>query len=131
VSDRIVKDQRQDARTQVHWRVEFTAPALSQNVIHESSKLEDYSSSGACFLTMSDVRVGMQVVLHISIPVRIARPLVFRGEVVRVDENADVGRMFKAAAVRWLPTPKRGSAPGLRTAGSRTKSLSLNPEVAS
>jgi hypothetical protein len=36
-----------------------------------------------------------------------ARPLVFLGEVVRVDDKSDVGRMFKIAAVRWLPTAQK------------------------
>jgi hypothetical protein len=75
--------------------------------VHESSKLQDYSSAGACFLTMSEVCVGMQLTLHISLPVRMARPLVLKGEVVRVDDHADVGRMFKAAAVRWLKSARQ------------------------
>ena len=56
---------------------------------------------------MSEVQVGMQLTLHISLPVRMARPLVLKGEVVRVDDRADVGGMFKAAAVRWLQTARK------------------------
>jgi hypothetical protein len=78
--------------------------------VHESSKLQDYSPSGACFFTMSEVQVGMQVTLHISLPVRMARPLVLKGEVVRVDDRADVGGMFKAAGVRWLADRTQGWA---------------------
>ncbi|MSO23361.1 MAG: hypothetical protein EXQ58_08940 [Acidobacteria bacterium] len=59
------------------------------------------------FFTMSEVQVGMQLTLHISLPVRMARPLVLKGEVVRVDDRADVGGMFKAAAVRWLQRARK------------------------
>jgi hypothetical protein len=48
--------------------------------------------------------------LQISLPARTARPLTLTGEVVRVDDKADVGRMFKAAAVRWLPMARGSSA---------------------
>jgi hypothetical protein len=98
-----INDQRRHQRTRVNWRVEYTGKSGSDELVHESSKLEDYSPSGACFLTMSDIRVGMQLTLHISLPVRMARPLALKGEVVRVDEMADIGKMFKTAAVQWLP----------------------------
>ena len=99
-------EQRMHPRTPVNWRVEYTG-ASGRGTVHESSKLQDYSPSGACFFTMSEVQVGMQVTLHISLPVRMARPLVLKGEVVRVDERADVGGMFKAAGVRWLQTARK------------------------
>lgn len=106
-----VKEQRTHPRTRVNWRVEYIGPSGADEIIHESSRLEDYSPSGACFLTMSELNVGMQLTLHISLPVRMARPLALRGEVVRVDDKADIGGMFKAAAVRWLPSPRRSRSP--------------------
>ncbi len=105
-----IREQRIHQRMRVNWRVEYTGTSGEGSLVHESSKLQDYSPSGACFLTMSDVCVGMQLTLHISLPVRMARPLVLKGEVVRVDETADVGRMFKEAAVRWLQAARK---PGL------------------
>ena len=100
-----INEQRMHARTPVNWRVEYSA--AGQASVHESSKLQDYSPAGACFFTMSELQVGMQLTLHISLPVRMARPLVLKGEVVRVDDQADVGGMFKAAAVRWLQTGRK------------------------
>jgi hypothetical protein len=97
-----VNEQRTHPRMRVNWHVVYNGTSDTEEVIHESSRLEDYSLSGACFLTMSDIRVGMHLTLQISVPM--ARPLVFLGEVVRVDDKSDVGRMFKIAAVRWLPT---------------------------
>lgn len=104
-----IQEQRTQARMRVNWRVEYTGTS-GAGIVHESSRLQDYSPSGACFLTMSEVVVGMQLTLHISLPVRMARPLVLKGEVIRVDDKADVGRMFKAAAVRWLQAARK---PGL------------------
>ena len=71
-----INEQRMHPRTQVNWRVEYTG-ASGRGTVHESSKLQDYSPSGACFFTMSEVQVGMQLTLHISLPVRMARPLVW------------------------------------------------------
>jgi len=45
--------------------------------------------------------------MHVSLPVRMARPLEFKGVVVRVEEDADVMRLFKEVAVRWQPNLKR------------------------
>src|SRR5262245_16766779 len=101
-----INEQRMHARTPVNWRVEYSG-AAGQASVHESSKLQDYSPAGACFFTMSELQVGMQLTLHISLPVRMARPLVLKGEVVRVDDQADVGGMFKAAAVRWLQSGRK------------------------
>jgi PilZ domain len=98
-----IREHRTHPRTCVNWRVEYTGTSGADEIIHESSKLENYSPVGACFLTMSEVRVGMRLTLQISLPARLAQPLTLKGEVVRVDDKADVGRMFKAAAVRWLP----------------------------
>ena len=118
-----INDQRIHQRTPVNWRVEYTG-ASSRGTVHESSKLQDYSPAGACFFTMSEVQVGMQLTLHISLPVRMARPLVLKGEVVRVDDRADVGGMFKAAGVRWLQAARKaGLAEKLDT---RTASSALS-----
>jgi len=75
-------------------------------LIHEGSRLEDYSPSGACFLTMSEVEVGMELTFQVTLPLRMARPLVLKGVIVRVDEDADIGKMFRAAGVRWLSNQK-------------------------
>jgi hypothetical protein len=76
-------------------------------MVHEGSRMEDYSPDGACFLTMSDVQVGMKLTLNITLPLRMTRPLVLKGEVVRVDDQVDVGGMFKAAAVRWVSSQQK------------------------
>jgi hypothetical protein len=68
--------------------------------IHEGSKLEDYSLSGACFLAMAELRIGMEIIVSIKPPDEGER-LDLRGEIVRVDERADVGKLFKAVGVRW------------------------------
>jgi len=44
--------------------------------------------------------------MHVSLPVRMARPLIFRGIVVRVEDDADVMRLFKEVAVKWQPNVK-------------------------
>lgn len=118
-----INEQRMHPRTSVNWRVEYTG-ASGRGTVHESSKLQDYSSSGACFFTMSEVQVGMQLTLHISLPVRMARPLVLKGEVVRVDDRADIGGMFKAAGVRWLQTPRKAGQAEKSDARSGSTSLS-------
>ncbi|PYV43414.1 MAG: hypothetical protein DMG06_10920 [Acidobacteria bacterium] len=105
-----IKEQRSSKRAKVNWQVEYTGFSSSQGLIHEGSKLVDYSQSGACFLTMSDIQVGMELTLHVNLPVRMARPLVFKGVVVRVDDCADVGKMFKEAAVRWKPNSRKSFA---------------------
>lgn len=112
-----IKEQRTHPRTPVNWKVEYTGEA-GPKTLHESSKLQDYSTSGACFLTMSEIQVGMQLTLHISLPVRMTRPLVLKGEVVRVDDRADVGGMFKAAAVRWLQAVRKPGVAEKATARS-------------
>jgi hypothetical protein len=42
--------------------------------------------------------------LKIKPPVRSGGPFNIEGEVVRIDNNVDVGKMFKAVVVRWKPT---------------------------
>src|SRR6266508_2258327 len=93
-------ERRSCRRTKVNWQVEYTGVSNTHGLIHEGSKLVDYSQLGACFLTMSDIQPGMQLTIHVSLPVRMARPLVFKGVVVRVEEDADVMRLFKEVAVR-------------------------------
>jgi len=121
----VIKEQRSSKRTRVNWQVEYTGFSSSQGLIHEGSKLVDYSQSGACFLTMSDIQIGMELTLHVNLPVRMTRPLVFKGVVVRVDDRADVGKMFKEAAVRWQPKSRKSFAAGLRDQSqARASSLS-------
>src|SRR5262245_11899151 len=118
-----ITEQRMHLRTPVNWRVEYTG-ASGRGTVHESSKLQDYSPAGACFFTMSELQVGMQLTLHISLPVRMARPLVLKGEVVRVDDRADVGGMFKAAAVRWLQSARKSGLAEKLDGRSASPSLS-------
>ncbi len=101
------KERRECQRTKINWHIEYTGVSRPHGFIHEGTKLVDYSEVGACFLTMADLQVGMQVTLHINLPVRMARPLVLKGEVVRIDEEFDVGKLFRAVAVRWIPTQRR------------------------
>ncbi len=105
-------EKRSHQRTRVTWRVECIGSTESQPAIHEGSRLEDYSPSGACFLTMAEVKVGMELVFNVSLPLRMARPLVLKGIIVHVDEDVDIGKMFRAAGVRWLPNQK--TLPDLR-----------------
>ena len=100
-------EKRSHQRARVNWRVECIGSPGSQPEIHEGSRLEDYSPSGACFLTMSEVKVGMELIFNVSLPLRMARPLVLKGIIVRVDEDVDIGKMFRAAGVRWLPNQKK------------------------
>jgi len=118
-----INEQRMHPRTSVNWRVEYTG-ASGRGTVHESSKLQNYSSSGACFFTMSEVQVGMQLTVHISLPVRMARPFVLKGEVVRVDDRADIGGMFKAAGVRWLQTSRNAGQAEKLDARSGSTALS-------
>jgi PilZ domain len=100
-------EKRSHQRARVTWKVECVGTQGSKTVIHEGSRLEDYSPSGACFLTMSEVKVGMELTFNVSLPLRMARPLVLKGIIVRVDEHVDIGKMFRAAGVRWLPNQKK------------------------
>ena len=49
----------------------------------------------------------MELIFNVSLPLRMARPLVLKGIIVRVDEDVDIGKMFRAAGVRWLPNQKK------------------------
>ena len=100
-------EKRSHQRARVTWKVECVGTQGSKPAIHEGSRLEDYSPSGACFLTMSEVKVGMEMTFNVSLPLRMARPLVLKGIIVRVDEDVDIGKMFRAAGVRWLPNQKK------------------------
>jgi hypothetical protein len=101
-----VNERRSCKRTKVNWQVEYTGVSNIRGLIHEGSRLVDYSELGACFLSMSDIQIGMQLTMHVSLPVRMARPLIFRGIVVRVEDDADVMRLFKEVAVKWQPNVK-------------------------
>ena len=118
-----ISEQRMHPRTPVNWRVEYTG-ASGRGTVHESSKLQDYSPSGACFFTMTEVQVGMQVTLHISLPVRKTAGRPAREVNVRVDDRADVGGMFKAAGVRWLQTARKAGLAEKLDTGSGSPSLS-------
>ena len=118
-------EKRSHQRARVNWRVECIGAPESLPEIHEGSRLEDYSPSGACFLTMSEVKVGMELIFNVSLPLRMSRPLVLKGIIVRIDEDVDIGKMFRAAGVRWLPNQKKlpdlhGVSPGT----SRSKETS-------
>jgi len=105
--DESFMEKRSHQRARVTWRVECIGTPGSHPAIHEGSRLEDYSPSGACFLTMSEVKVGMELIFNVSLPLRMARPLVLKGVIVRVDEDVDIGKMFRAAGVHWLPNQKK------------------------
>ena len=98
-----MQEQRSSPRTKVNWPLEYTGVSKVQGLLHEGTKLADYSQSGACFLTMCSLEIGMKLNMHITLPVRMARTLQLQGIVVRVDESADVGNLFRTAAVRWIP----------------------------
>ncbi len=88
-------------RTKANWQVELRGVSRDQQVIREMSKMEDFSKAGACFLSMCDVELGSKLFLKIRPPVRSGGPFNIEGEVVRIDDEVDVGKMFKAVAVRW------------------------------
>ena len=98
-----LQEQRSSPRAKVSWPLEYTGVSKGYGPIHEGTKLADYSQSGACFLTMCNLEVGMKLDMHITLPVRMARTLQLEGIVVRIDEAADVGGLFRAAAVQWVP----------------------------
>lgn len=96
----IIRSQRVYPRIKLNWPIEYRVQMEQDHWIHEGTKLEDYSLSGACFLAMSDLRVGMQILVSIKPPEGEER-IELKGEVIRVDSSIDVGRMFKAVGVRW------------------------------
>jgi hypothetical protein len=99
-----VRERRIYPRTKANWHVEVRGLGRNKQVIRESSKMEDLSPAGACFLSMCDVELGSKLFLKIKPPVRSGGPFNIEGEVVRIDNNVDVGKMFKAVVVRWKPT---------------------------
>jgi hypothetical protein len=117
-----IEERRSCRRTKVNWQVEYTGVSNAHGLIHEGTRLVDYSQLGACFLAMTDVQPGMRLTMHVSLPVRMARPLAFRGVVVRVEEGADVMRLFKEVGVRWQPDLK--TEPANDVAQSQTPPLS-------
>ena len=106
-NDLTINERRSCRRTKVNWQVEYTGVSNGLGLIHEGSRLVDYSQLGACFLAMSDIRPGMHLAMHVNLPVRMARPLVFKSVVVRVEEDADVMRLFKKVAVLWQSDLKK------------------------
>jgi hypothetical protein len=96
-----VRERRCFSRTKANWPVEVRGITRNQQMIREVGKMEDISEAGACFLSMSDVEVGSKVFLKIKPPKPSGGPFKIEGEIVRIDNNVDVGKMFKAVAVRW------------------------------
>jgi hypothetical protein len=96
----IIRQQRAYPRIKINWPIEYRVQMNEDQWIHEGSKLEDYSLSGACFLAMAELKIGMEIIVSIKPPDEGER-LDLRGEIVRVDERADVGNLFKAVGVRW------------------------------
>lgn len=105
-----IHERRLYPRTKTNWTVEIRGVDKSQQVIREVSKMEDYSQTGGCFLSMCDVAVGSKLTLNVKPSPRMKTPLALEGEVVRIDENADVGRLFKAVSVRWDAAGRRNVA---------------------
>jgi hypothetical protein len=87
----------------VDWPVEYAVYSDKHGVIHERSKLVDFSKAGICFLTMCNLEVGMELTFILNMPNRGDNPVTLRGEVVRIDEKADLCHMFKAVGVKWTP----------------------------
>jgi len=96
----IIRSQRVYPRIKLNWPIEYRAQKEQGRWIHEGAKLEDYSLSGACFLAMSELEVGMEILISIKPPNGEDR-IELKGEVVRVDSAIDVGQMFKAVGIRW------------------------------
>jgi len=96
----IIRQQRAYPRIKLNWPIEYRVRTGEEEWIHEGSKLEDYSLSGACFLAMLDLRVGMEIDVTIKPPATEER-IDLKGEIIRVDERMDVGRMFRAVGIRW------------------------------
>lgn len=105
-----VREKRMYPRTKANWTVEVRGISKDKQAIREVSKIEDYSRTGACVLSMSEVELGSKVQLKIKPGHRAATPVAMEGEVVRIDENADVGHMFRALGIRWNPAD-RSSVP--------------------
>jgi hypothetical protein len=98
-----VRRQQSHPRSRVDWPIEYATYSGAQGMIHERSKLMDFSKAGVCFLTMCELEIGMELTINLKRPGRDRRPLTLRGEVVRIDENADMFGLFKAVGVKWTP----------------------------
>lgn len=90
-------------RQKVDWPLEYVAITEAHGVVHERSKLLDFSKAGICFLTMCNLDVGAEITIHLKRPGKDNRPLTLRGEIVRIDEKADMFGLFKAVGVKWTP----------------------------
>jgi hypothetical protein len=95
----VIRSQRAYPRIKLNWPVEYRIQVEEDHWIHEGAKMEDYSLSGACILAMSELQTGMKITVAIKPPS--GEQIELRGEIVRIDESVDVGRMFKAVGVRW------------------------------
>jgi hypothetical protein len=98
-----IRRQQSHPRSKVDWPIEYAVFSSTHGIIHERSKLVDFSKAGICFLTMCKLEVGMELTFHLKMPGRKKTTVTLRGEVVRVDENADMFQMFKAVGVKWTP----------------------------
>lgn len=98
-----IRRQQSHPRTKVDWPVEYAVYSDKYGMIHERSKLVDFSKAGICFLTMCNLEVGMELTFTLMMPDREDTPVTLRGEVVRIDERADLFHMFKAVGVKWTP----------------------------
>jgi hypothetical protein len=98
-----IRRHQSHPRTKVDWPVEYAVYSDTRGVIHERSKLVDFSKAGICFLTMCDLEVGMELTFYLKMPNHEDDPVTLRGEVVRIDEKADICQMFRAVGVKWTP----------------------------
>jgi hypothetical protein len=109
-----IRERRLYPRTKANWMVEIRGVDKDQQVVREVSKMEDFSQTGGCFLSMCDMQVGAKVALKVKPSARMKAPLALEGEVVRIDENADVGKLFKAVSVRWDVAERKNLADSRR-----------------
>lgn len=98
-----IRRQQAHPRAKVDWTVEYAVYSDKHGVIHERSKLVDFSKAGICFLTMCNLQVGMELSITLRMPNREDSSVTLRGEVVRIDEKADIFHLFKAVGVKWTP----------------------------
>jgi hypothetical protein len=98
-----MRRQQSHPRSKVDWPLEYVVVSSAHGLIHERSKLLDFSKAGICFLTMCQLEVGTEITIHLKRPGKDPRPLALRGEIVRIDEEADLFGMFRAVGVKWTP----------------------------
>ena len=98
-----IRRHQSHPRSKVDWPVEYAVFSDKFGLIHERSKLVDFSKAGICFLTMCKLEVGMELTINIQRPGKDPHPLTLHGEVVRIDEKADTFHLFKAVGVKWTP----------------------------